>query len=106
RWRVVRFHRGSSQKSRTHTDTEEATMAISVEPEMSPHLVVDNAAAAIDFYVRAFDAEEVGRVPCPGGKLIHASVRLNGFPLLLNAFSPEMPGGKVTTSTSCGGSPV
>ncbi|MBO0864917.1 MAG: VOC family protein, partial [Mycobacterium sp.] len=28
-------------------------MAITVEPALSPHLVVDDAAAAIDFYVRA-----------------------------------------------------
>ena len=32
-------------------------MAINVEPALSPHLVVDNAAAAIDFYVKAFDAQ-------------------------------------------------
>ena len=39
-----------------------------------PHLVVDDAAAAIDFYVKAFDAAEVGRVPGPDGKLMHACV--------------------------------
>ena len=31
-------------------------MAIAVEPALSPHLTVDDAAAAIDFYVNAFDA--------------------------------------------------
>ena len=31
-------------------------MAIAVEPALSPHLVVDDAAAAIDFYVKAFGA--------------------------------------------------
>ncbi|EUA50905.1 putative glyoxalase/bleomycin resistance protein/dioxygenase [Mycobacterium xenopi 3993] len=40
-------------------------MAITVEPALSPHLVVDDAAAAIDFYVKAFDAVELGRVPGP-----------------------------------------
>lgn len=38
-------------------------MAINIEPALSPHLVVDDAAAAIDFYVNAFRAEEIGRVP-------------------------------------------
>lgn len=47
-------------------------MAITVEPALSPHLVVDDAAAAIDFYVKAFDAVELGRVPRPDGKLVHA----------------------------------
>ena len=54
-------------------------MAITVEPALSPHLVVDNAAAAIDFYVKAFDAVELGRVPRPDGKLVHAALRINGF---------------------------
>ena len=54
-------------------------MAINIEPALSPHLVVDDAAAAIDFYVKAFDAEELGRVPRPDGKLVHAALRINGF---------------------------
>lgn len=53
-------------------------MAINVEPALSPHLVVDDAASAIDFYVKAFDAVELGRVPGPDGKLIHAALRING----------------------------
>ena len=40
-------------------------MAIAVEPALSPHLVVDNAAAAIDFYVKAFDAQDSGECPVP-----------------------------------------
>ena len=37
-----------------------------VQPLVAPHLVVDDAAAAIDFYVKAFGATEHGRVPHPG----------------------------------------
>jgi PhnB protein len=81
-------------------------MAIAVEPALSPHLVVDNAAAAIDFYVKAFDAQELGRVPGPDGKLIHAALRINGFTVLLNDDFPEMSGGKSMTPTSLGGTPV
>lgn len=81
-------------------------MAIAVEPALSPHLVVDNAAAAIDFYVKAFDAEELGRVPRPDGKLIHAALRVNGFLLMLNDDFPEMSGGKSMTPKSLGGTPV
>ncbi|MBW0013428.1 VOC family protein, partial [Mycobacterium sp.] len=53
-------------------------MAITIEPALSPHLVVDDAAAAIDFYVKAFGAVELGRVPGPDGRLIHAALRING----------------------------
>lgn len=77
-----------------------------VEPALSPHLVVDDAAAAIDFYVKAFDAVELRRVPGPEGKLVHAAVRINGFTVLLNDDFPEMSGGKSTTPTSLGGTPV
>ena len=70
-------------------------MAIAVEPALSPHLVVDDAAAAIDFYVKAFGAEEIGRVPRPDGKLVHAAVRINGFLVMLNDDFPEMSGGQV-----------
>jgi PhnB protein len=81
-------------------------MAIEVQPSVSPHLVVDNAAAAIDFYVKAFSAVELGRVPGPEGKLIHAALQINGSTVLLNDDFPEMSGGKSMTPTSLGGTPV
>ena len=81
-------------------------MPINVEPALSPHLVVDDAAAAIDFYVKAFGAEELGRVPGPDGRLIHAALRINGFTVMLNDDFPEMCGGKSMTPKSLGGTPV
>jgi PhnB protein len=81
-------------------------MAIEVHPAVLPHLVVDDAAAAIDFYVNAFDAVEHGRVPGPDGKLIHASLAINGSSIMLNDDFPEMSGGKSMTPKALGGSPV
>ncbi len=81
-------------------------MAIKVEPALAPHLIVSNAAAAIDFYVKAFDAVEYGRVPGPDGKLIHAALNINGFPVMLNDDFPEMTEGKSMTPTALGGTPV
>lgn len=81
-------------------------MAIAVEPALSPHLVVDDAAAAIDFYVKAFDAVELGRVPGPDGRLVHAALRINGFVVMLNDDFPETSGGKSMTPKSLGGTPV
>jgi PhnB protein len=81
-------------------------MAITIEPAVIPHLVVDDAAAAIDFYVKAFGAEELGRVPGPDGKLIHAAVKINGFTVMLNDDFPEMCGGKSMTPKALGGTPV
>lgn len=81
-------------------------MAINVEPALSPHLVVDNAAAAIDFYVKAFDAVELGRVPGPDGRLIHAALQINGFTVMLNDDFPEMCNGQSMTPKALGGTPV
>ncbi|BBZ77685.1 hypothetical protein MANY_30220 [Mycolicibacterium anyangense] len=81
-------------------------MAIEVQPGLSPHLVVDDAPAAIDFYVKAFGAEEIGRVPRPDGKLIHAAVLINGAMVMLNDDFPEMSGGRSMTPPALGGTPV
>ena len=82
-------------------------MAIDIQPSVSPMLTVGDGAAAIDFYVKAFDAEELGRVPGPDGKkLYHAALRINGSLVMLNDDFPEMSDGKSLTPTALGGSPV
>ena len=40
-------------------------MAIDNTPMLVPHLVVDDAAAALDFYAKAFGGEEMVRIPGP-----------------------------------------
>jgi PhnB protein len=81
-------------------------MAIDVQPAVSPYLIVDGAAAAIDFYVAAFGAEELGRVPGPDGRLVNAALRINGSVVMLNDDFPEMTDGKSMTPISLGGTPV
>ncbi|GAB5895308.1 VOC family protein [Mycolicibacterium mageritense] len=81
-------------------------MAIEVTPAVLPHLVVDDAAAAIDFYVKAFGATELGRVPGPDGRLIHAALQINGSTVMLNDDFPEYSDGKSSTPKSLGGTPV
>ena len=50
---------------------------------VTPHLVCAGAADAIEFYKKAFDAVEVGRLPAPDGKLAHAMIRINGSAVML-----------------------
>ena len=73
---------------------------------VAPHLVVDDAAAAIDFYVKAFGATERGRIPGPDGRLVHAALDINGALVMLNDDFPEMSDGKSMTPKSLGGTPV
>ena len=81
-------------------------MAIDVQPFLSPSLVVDDAAAAIDFYVKAFGATEYGRVPHPDGRLVHAALDINGSMVMLNDDFPDFNDGKSSTPKALGGTPV
>jgi len=71
---------------------------------VTPHLVVYDAAAAIDFYKRAFGAEELTRMPGPDGKqIMHASIRIGDSIIMLGE---ECRDYGVNAPTSLGGSPV
>ena len=56
---------------------------------VTPHLVCRGAAAAIDFYVRAFGAIERFRLPAPDGRLMHACVQIGDSLLFLVDEMPE-----------------
>jgi PhnB protein len=56
---------------------------------VTPYLIVDDAAAAIDFYVRAFGAEDVLRLPM-GDKIGHAEIRIGNSHVMLADEFPEM----------------
>jgi PhnB protein len=81
-------------------------MAIEVTPAVIPHLCVDGAAAAIDFYVKAFGATEMGRVAHPDGRIVHAAIQVNGSTVMLNDDFPEFDNGKSQTPKAFGGTPV
>lgn len=72
-----------------------------------PHLVCAPCADAIEFYKRAFGAEEVSRMPAPDGKrVMHAQIRIDGRPLFLVDDFPEMCDGKSHTPNALGGTRV
>ncbi|WP_328483959.1 VOC family protein [Streptomyces sp. NBC_00377] len=48
-----------------------------------PHIMVDDAGAAIDFYRRAFGAHEDVRVDAPGGGVLHAEITVGRSVLML-----------------------
>ncbi len=50
---------------------------------LMPHLVCAGAAKAIDFYKKAFGATEMMRLAGKDGKLMHASVEINGACVML-----------------------
>jgi uncharacterized glyoxalase superfamily protein PhnB len=71
---------------------------------ITPHLIIQNAAQAIEFYKRAFGAEEVYRSPGPDGKsLIHAALKIGDSHIFLCDEFPQM-GAK--SPLTLGGTPV
>ena len=72
-------------------------------PTLTPHLVCAGATEAISFYKAAFGAVELSRLPGPGGKLMHAALRIGDSPLML---VDEVPEWKSFGPKSLKGSPV
>jgi uncharacterized glyoxalase superfamily protein PhnB len=58
---------------------------------VTPHLVVRDAARAIDFYKEALGAEELVRIPAAGGLLMHAELRLGDSKVFLVDDFPDSP---------------
>jgi len=57
---------------------------------LTPYIIVDGAARAIDFYKRAFGATETMRMPAPNGRIGHAEVRIGDSAIMLADEHPEM----------------
>jgi PhnB protein len=57
---------------------------------LTPYLIVDGAAKALDFYQRAFGGRERMRMPGPGGKVGHAELTIGDSVIMLADEHPEM----------------
>jgi PhnB protein len=55
----------------------------------TPYLCVQDGARAIDFYKRAFGAEEIMRMPGPDGKVSHAEIKIGDSILMLSGMPPS-----------------
>ena len=57
-----------------------------------PYLMIDGAAAAIDFYRNAFGATEHYRMTMPNGSIGHAEIEIDGAMVYLADAPDDMPG--------------
>ena len=68
-------------------------MAVSHIPEgyatVTPYLIVNGAADAIEFYKRAFGATELMRFPAPDGKVAHAELQIGNSRVMLADEHPD-----------------
>ena len=70
---------------------------------VTPHLICAGASEAIEFYKTAFNATEISRLSGPGGRLMHASIRIGDSIVML---VDEMPEHGALGPKSLKGSPV
>src|SRR5262245_22026599 len=77
-----------AERAAARRDQEGPPMAVRLIPEgyhsVTPALNVQGAAKAIDFMKRAFGAEELLRMPGPGGVIQHAEVRIGDSIVILS----------------------
>ena len=103
-------------KTRLKTDLERSAnmatkpvMTTKVRPipegfrTVTPYLCVKDAAGAIEFYRKAFEATETLRLPMPDGRIGHAEIQIGKSRIMLSDEFPEMG---AVSPPSVGGSPV
>jgi PhnB protein len=83
--------------------------AVAVKPvpdgyhTVTPYLIVNGAARALDFYRKAFGAKEQMRMPGPDGKVMHAEIQIGDSKVMLADEFPQMG---ARSPQSIGGTPV
>jgi PhnB protein len=68
---------------------------------VTPYLCVRGAAKALDFYARAFGAQEKVRMPGPDGKVMHAEILIGDSMVMLGDENPQ-----AKSPEAFGGTPV
>jgi uncharacterized glyoxalase superfamily protein PhnB len=68
---------------------------------ITPSLTLDNAAETIDWYKKAFGAEEISRSKGPDGKIMHAELKIGDSRFMMNDVMPGYKGPR-----AFGGSPA
>ncbi|MCO7186842.1 VOC family protein [Pseudoalteromonas sp. XMcav2-N] len=83
------------------------TMTVSAIPDgyhaLTPYLITENAAQAIEFYRKAFSAELVMQLPMPDGGVAHAELKIGDSHLMLSDMCPDM---HFKSPQQLGGTPV
>ena len=69
----------------------------------TPYLYIRGAAAAIEFYKKAFGATELFRMGGPDGKIGHAEIKIGDSPIMMSDEHLEIG---ATSPQTCGGTTV
>jgi PhnB protein len=69
---------------------------------VTPSLTIRGAAKALEFYKKAFGAEEMYRLPGPGDKIMHAEFKIGNSTMMMSDEAPEW---KALSPQAIGGCP-
>jgi PhnB protein len=58
---------------------------------VTPYLIVDDAAKVIEFYKRGLGAQEIMRMPGPGGRIMHAEVKIGDSVIMMGEEPADKP---------------
>ena len=67
---------------------------------LTPHVVVRDAASAAEWYAQALGAEELSRIPLPGGKLMSVELRFGDSTVMI---ADEFPDAGILSPLAIGG---
>jgi PhnB protein len=70
---------------------------------VTPYLIVKGAARALEFYKKAFNAQELYRMDAPGGRIGHAEIQIGDSRIMLSDEFPEMG---ARSPETLGGTPI
>lgn len=70
---------------------------------VTPYIICRDAGRALDFYKLAFGAQELFRLPAPGGKIGHAEIKIGDSIVML---ADEHPDFQAHSPQKYGGTPV
>jgi len=70
---------------------------------VTPYLIINGAAQALDFYKKVFNASERMRMPTPDGKIGHAEIQIGNSVIML---ADECPERGAKSPHTIGGTPV
>ncbi len=91
--------RKKASKKKATRKTRETSPAPPGFRSVTPYLVINGAARALDFYKKALGAKELDREALPDGKLMHARIRIGDSIVML---SDEFEGSDMKSPTSAG----
>ena len=70
---------------------------------VTPYLIINGAAQALDFYKKVFNATERMRMPTPDGKIGHAEIQIGNSVIMI---ADECPERGAKSPHTIGGTPV